>query len=176
VIKSFGSSLSQAAKRANLKLGDPIRSVTFTLQDGKMEISTGTATICIFDKACLAHRKDDIGDWWSLPQNELQEAIEGNALFLNVGEDGTYRVNISSHDFDAEFEYGIVVKSGEIFVGPGEEASGGGFEPDGSWGGGFISLKPGNYTCKIKRKDKSIELYLSHGGDGRNSINDLIRI
>lgn len=141
-----------------------------------MEISTDTATICIFDKACLAHRRDDVGDWWSLPKNELKEAIEGNALFLNVGDDGTYIVNISPDDFDTAHEYGITVRSGELFVGPGEEASGGGFEPDGAWGGEFINLRPGNYQCKIRRKDKVIDLFLSLGGDGRNSIVDLIRI
>ncbi len=141
-----------------------------------MEISTDTATICMFDKECLAHRKDDVGDWWSLPRNELQEAVEGNALFLNVGDDGTYSVNILPNDFDSKHEYRIVVRSGKLFIGPGEEATGGGFEPDGAWGGEFIELEPGNYTCRIRREARVIDIFLAPGGDGRNSITDLIRI
>lgn len=141
-----------------------------------MEISTDTATICMFDKACLIHRKDDAGDWWSLPKNELQEAIAGNALFLNVGDDGTYSVNILPSDFETKHEYCLVIKSGVLFVGPGEEASGGGFEPDGAWGGEFIELEPRNYICKIRRQGKTIDIFLAPGGEGRNSISDLIRI
>ncbi len=141
-----------------------------------MEISTDTATVCIFDKECLKHRKEDTGDWWSWPKNELQEAIEGNALFLNLGEDGTYIVNFLTGDFDALHQYNIVVKSGMLFVGPGEEVSGGGFEPDGSWGGAFLELEPGNYVCKIRRNRNIIDIHFSFGGDGRNSITDLIRI
>lgn len=141
-----------------------------------MEIATDTATICIFDKENLAHRKDDAGDWWSLPKNELQEAVEGNALFLNLGDDGTYLVNVLVDDFEAEYKYNIVIKSGELFIGPGEEASGGGFEPDGVWGGEFLAFDPGNYICKIRRHENVIDLFFSPGGDGRNSLTDLIRV
>ncbi|WP_430444408.1 DUF6386 family protein [Sphingorhabdus contaminans] len=70
-----------------------------------MEVSTDTATICIFDKTCLAHRKDDVGDCWSAPRNELEEVASGNALFLNLGQDGTYNVNIFSEEFESEDEY-----------------------------------------------------------------------
>lgn len=141
-----------------------------------IEISTDTATLCIFDKECLAHRKDDVGDWWSLPQNELQEAVEGNALFLNVGEDGTYLVNILQDDFDAPHQFNIRVKSGSLFVGPGEQASGGGFEPDVVWGGAFVELAPGNYTCKIRRRENLVDIALLPGGGERNLITNLIRI
>lgn len=141
-----------------------------------VEITTDTATICLFDTACLAHRKDDIGDWWSLPQNELLEVVQGNALFLNLGEDGTYLVNILPDDFDSKHEYKITVRSGKLFIGPGEEVSGGGFEPDGAWGGEFIDVAPGHHICKIRREGDVIDIFLSPGGDGRNSITDLIRI
>ena len=141
-----------------------------------IEITTDTATICIFDKECLEHRKDDVGDWWSLPKNELQEVINGNALFLNVDNDGTYLVNVMESNFNDGTEYNFVVKSGRLFIGPGEEVSGGGFEPDGSWGGEFIDLTPGNYKCQVRRKDFVIDLFLSLGGNGRNSVSDLIRV
>lgn len=141
-----------------------------------MEMSTDTATICIFDTACLAHRKDDVGDWWSLPRNEIQEVASGNALFLNLGQDGTYIVNVLTSEFESDDEYNIVVESGNVFVGPGELVTGGGLEPDDAWGGGFIAMAPGNYKCKIKRAGQVIDLFFSLGGDGRNALTQLIEI
>lgn len=141
-----------------------------------IEISTDTATICLFDKQRLAHRKDDIGDWWSLPKNELEEIVNGNALFLNLGSDGDYIVNICSEDFPSSHCFNIAVDSGQLYVGPGEETSGGGFEPDGTWGGAFVNLVPGNYACKVRRHDKVVDICFSQGGAGRNSITELIHI
>ena len=83
-----------------------------------MEISTDTATICVFDKACLRHRINDVGDWWSLPNNEMQEVAAGNVLFLNLGDDGCYSVNVIYDDFETNHKYNIIVKSGFLFWGP----------------------------------------------------------
>ncbi|WP_429865035.1 DUF6386 family protein [Enterobacter roggenkampii] len=33
-------------------------------------------------------------DWWSLPEDEVEEVNKGNVLFLNLGDDGAYKVNI----------------------------------------------------------------------------------
>ena len=141
-----------------------------------MEISTDTATICVFDKACLRHRINDVGDWWSLPNNEMQEVAAGNVLFLNLGDDGCYSVNVIYDDFETNHKYNIIVKSGFLFLGPGAEVSGGGFEPDGSWGGGFIELSPGNYVCKIRKEGRRIDIFLSPGGNGVNVVSGLIEI
>jgi hypothetical protein len=36
-------------------------------------VATDTATICIFDVAAMKHRVNDVGDWWSIPSNELTD-------------------------------------------------------------------------------------------------------
>lgn len=60
-------------------------------------ISTDTATICIFDLTAIQHRKDDVGDWWSIPRDREVEIVNRSALFLDVGEDGNYQVEIEQN-------------------------------------------------------------------------------
>ena len=141
-----------------------------------MQIATDTATICIYDTKCLEHRKDDDGDWWSLPWEELEEVNRGNALFLNVGSDGFYEVNVESKNFDTTHEYNLKIPSGRLFIGPGEDITAGGFEPGVDWEGTFFELKAGNYICRIRREENVIRLFFSPGGDGENKLTDLIRI
>ncbi|WP_373275999.1 DUF6386 family protein, partial [Serratia marcescens] len=50
--------------------------------------TTDTATLSIFDLVSLNHRVSDDADWWSIPEDELEEVNKGNVLFLNLGEDG----------------------------------------------------------------------------------------
>lgn len=109
---------------------------------GRLEsITTDTATICIFDLVAMAHRKGDVGDWWSIPSDRVAETKNGNALFIDVGDDGTYDVAISSENDGAALGFCLATPSGRIFIGPGEEMSGADFEPDGKWGGFFISVE-----------------------------------
>jgi hypothetical protein len=140
-----------------------------------IEVTTDTATICIYDVACLRHRKDDVGDWWSIPANELHEIRLGNALFLNLGSDGHYSVEIANQPV-VGVPYNLKVVSGQMFIGPGEETTGGGFEPDGSWGGTFIEMATGSYQCTIRRSDNHITLRFDPTSVAQNDIDDLIRI
>ena len=122
------------------------------------EISTDTATICVFDLAAMAHRKYDIGDWWSIPSNRVVEIQKRNALFIELGDDGTYQVAISS---EAELEseaFCLATPSGSIFIGPGEEMSGGDFEPDGKWGGYFMSVEGPYQSVRVRRNDDFITI------------------
>ncbi|HBB6707893.1 TPA: hypothetical protein F6U86_005168, partial [Serratia marcescens] len=56
--------------------------------------TTDTATLSIFDLVSLNHRVSDDADWWSIPEDELEEVNKGNVLFLNLGEDGQYTVRV----------------------------------------------------------------------------------
>ncbi|WP_434058166.1 DUF6386 family protein [Enterobacter sichuanensis] len=59
-----------------------------------ISIPTDTTTLVIYDLMSLKHRiKEDV-DWWSLPEDEVEEVNKGNVLFLNLGDDGAYKVNI----------------------------------------------------------------------------------
>ncbi|WP_276311056.1 DUF6386 family protein [Paenibacillus silvae] len=59
--------------------------------EGNFHMDTDTATLCCYDLAALEHRLEDTADWWSIPEDELQEVNAGNCLFLNLGDDGLYK-------------------------------------------------------------------------------------
>ncbi|MEH5133903.1 DUF6386 family protein, partial [Enterobacter hormaechei] len=61
-----------------------------------IHFQTNTATVVIYDLVSLKHRVNDDADWWSLPEDEVVEINKGNVLFLNVGDDGTYKVYIKN--------------------------------------------------------------------------------
>nr|WP_238935486.1 DUF6386 family protein [Enterobacter hormaechei] len=99
-----------------------------------IHFQTNTATVVIYDLVSLKHRVNDDADWWSLPEDEVVEINKGNVLFLNVGDDGTYKVYIKN---DVEEYIGALflnVPSGKVFIGAGEDVTGGDLEPDDSEG------------------------------------------
>ena len=139
-------------------------------------VTTDTATICIFDPVAMRHRKDEVGDWWSLPRNELEEIRLRNAIFLNVGSDGIYSVLVGSGSHENGLDLSLRVPSGKLFVGPGEEMTGGGFEPTGEWGGEFIALGSGDYRVSISRNDNTLDVRLASHAPFENKFNELVRI
>lgn len=141
-----------------------------------LRVATDTATICLFDLQCLQHRKDDVGDWWSIPQNEIDEINRANVLILNLGTDGVYEVAFLPQPPAGCREFQLKAPSGRIFVGPGEELSGGGFEPSGEWGGGFVPLEPGVYKVSIARNADQLEVCFQLGGTTANQIMEPIRM
>lgn len=122
------------------------------------DISTDTATICIFDLTAMAHRKHDIGDWWSISRNRVAEIQNRNSLFIELGNDGTYQVVISSGEEVETEAFCLATPSGTIFIGPGEEMSGGDFEPDGKWGGFFISVEGSYQKVRVRRDGNTITI------------------
>ncbi|WP_307718144.1 DUF6386 family protein, partial [Enterobacter hormaechei] len=71
----------------------------------------------IYDLVSLKHRVNDDAEWWSLPENEVEEINKGNVLFLNLGYDGVYKVLIK-HDVD-EYTGALFLKvpSVKVFIG-----------------------------------------------------------
>lgn len=59
-----------------------------------ISIQTDTTTLVIYDLMSLKHGINEDVDWWSLPEDEVEEVNKGNVLFLNLGDDGTNKVNI----------------------------------------------------------------------------------
>lgn len=146
--------------------------------DKQFSFTTDTATLSIFDLFSLKHRISDAPDWWSIPEDEIDEINKGNVLFLNLGSDGDYTVKI--HD-DIDGNYGslfLKVPSGKVYVGAGEDTSGGDIEPDGSdyMSGVFLDLEPGFYEVKFKKEDDNVILSLIKGVGSANNIKDLIRL
>ena len=117
---------------------------------------TGTATICVFDLQALKHRVADSADWWSDEEEELKEVNAANALFVALGSDGRYDVEVCTDD---RFEEPLRVvtacltcPSGRVFIGPGEDVSGGDFEPDRrQTTGQLLTVAPGRYRVTLYR-------------------------
>jgi len=127
-----------------------------------IEIETELAAIAVFDGEVLQHRIRDKNDWWrQCPLSELGEIRDGRATILSIGKHGTYR--LAFHEgpptdderthISGEVEgLGLVVESGQVFVGIGERLPG-----DGRGGrlsgipgtGETVELEPGEYTVTV---------------------------
>lgn len=137
-------------------------------------ITTDTATICIFDLVAMAHRRSDVGDWWSIPSDRVFETKSGNALFIDVGDDGTYDVVISSEDDGGAQGFCLATPSGRVFIGPGEEMSGADFEPDGKWGGFFIPVEGPHQKVTTHRDGDTIFINVRPTDSFENEPVDMI--
>lgn len=118
-------------------------------------IVTDTATLVVFDLEALRHRVDDDPDWWCDVDEEIKELHRGNAMFVALGADGLYELDIVegvpesvTHCVTAR----IRVPSGKLFVGPGEDVTGGGLRPDKRrTTGRFLDLEAGRYQVSVFR-------------------------
>lgn len=140
--------------------------------------TTDTATLSIFDLVSLKHRVSDDADWWSIPEDELEEVNKGNVLFLNLGEDGQYTVRVVDNISENYKSLFLNVPSGKVFVGAGEDTSGGGLEPDGSdyMSGVFLILDIGNYEVRFRRDSLDIVISFIKSSENKNEESALIRI
>ncbi|WP_413372866.1 DUF6386 family protein [Paenibacillus taichungensis] len=148
--------------------------------NGKFQFFTDTAALCLYDLAALKHRVEDTPDWWSIAEDELTEVNAGNCLFLNLGEDGQYKVQWSLDDAGKEVETALVyhlrVPSGNVYLGAADDVTGGELEPDESCGGVLLQIEPGNYACTISRETNQIWINIKPSLQSENSLSDLIRI
>ncbi|HEJ9032335.1 DUF6386 family protein [Serratia marcescens] len=140
--------------------------------------TTDTATLSIFDLVSLKHRVSDDADWWSIPEDELEEVNKGNVLFLNLGEDGQYTVRVVDNISENYKSLFLNVPSGKVFVGAGEDTSGGDLEPDGSdyMSGVFLIMDIGNYEVRFRRDSLDIVISFIKSSENKNEESALIRI
>ncbi|OFA01658.1 hypothetical protein JAB9_13510 [Janthinobacterium sp. HH107] len=141
-----------------------------------VRILTGTATLCVFDPALLRHKLDDDCDWWSLPSAELAAVNAGQAAFFNVGGDGAYDVVLHGELAEPHASVHLVVASGRIFIGAGEDVTGGGLEPDTAYGGLFVDVSAGSYRVQARRDGARISLAFVPDARSSNAFADLVRI
>lgn len=139
-------------------------------------VVTGTATLCLFDPACLRHRLDDDCDWWSLPDAELAAVNAGQAAFLNVSADGAYEITWHAALLAPQASVHVAVVSGRVYLGAAEDVTGGGLEPDSACGGQFLDVPVGNYCLQARRDGACIHLALLPDARGSNAFDDLLRI
>lgn len=141
-------------------------------------LTTSTASVCIFDPDCLRHRVKDAPDWWSDYSEEIIELNRGNAMIVGVGSDGSFNTLIGRvpHEDVRSVSALVQCRSGQFFVGPGEEISGGGFEPRTLTNrtGIFLNLAPSAYqvtVAKLSSRKIAISIELKDGA-ARNRLRD----
>lgn len=142
----------------------------------KGSISTDTASLVVFDLSALSHRVEDECDWWADPKEELVELAARNVLIVGLGSDGLYDIEIRDQCLPNAKVFSLRAPSGTIFVGPGEEISGGGNEPDGRWGGHLISVPTGDYSVSADWQDDVIKICLIASPPFENEVAEPVRI
>ena len=122
----------------------------------------------------LKRRINDDADWWSLPEDEVEEINKENLLFLNLGDDGAYKVHIKNDVDEYTGSLFLSVPSGKVFIGAGEDVTGGDLEPDDSdaISGEFISLDPGSYEVKYKKQGSDVLVSFTKATITGNSLEE----
>jgi hypothetical protein len=141
-------------------------------------IFTDTATIAVFDLQAIRHRVSDAPDWWSIVKDELLEMNEGNIAFFGLGQDGSYTIKVVETIEGEADSLNLYFPSGRVFVGAGEDTSGGGLEPDGSESiqGAILNFVPGMYNVKYRRVSNVLELSFKSGSEKNNLIISQVKI
>jgi hypothetical protein len=144
--------------------------------DTSVRIVTGTATLCVFDPALLRHKLGDECDWWSIPSAELAAVNAGQVAFFNVGDDGAYALVLHDELAEPHASVHLAIVSGRVFVGAGEDVTGGGLEPDTAYGGLFVDVPAGNYRVQARRDGDLISLAFLPDARSSNAFDDLVGI
>ena len=134
-------------------------------------IQTDTASLAFFDVESLKYRLSDSADWWDLEEDLIEEIKEGNIGFCSLRSDGSYNITVNFTPVnEVEAEFKLALPSGRLFIGPGEEITGAGFDPDNSKNncGKIIELEKGKITVSVKRSENNIFLHIV----GANSTNE----
>lgn len=141
-------------------------------------IVTDTSTVAIFDLTAIRHRFDDTSDWWSILEDELDEMNQGHILFLGVGADGGFNISVVDQLENADGLLHIKAPSGQIFVGAGEDTTGGELEPDDSpaVSGAMLTMNPGNYAVTYRKEQNRLHLSFVPSEQGTNTLAVPIRL
>lgn len=141
-------------------------------------ISTDTATLSVFDLDAIKHRVSDTADWWSLPEDEIKEINNGNIIFIGLTNDGIYKIDVTKHIDKPDITLFIKVTSGTVFIGAGEDTSGGDLEPDNSdaISGKLFPLPINNYAVSFKKDGDVIHVSFKPSKSYLNNLEASVRI
>jgi hypothetical protein len=134
---------------------------------------TDTSTLAVFDPEALIHRIDDDGDWWTYPDEAvLTEINNGNVGIIDLGTDGRYDLRLHE-EFDPQVTIQLRTPSSRIFIGAGEEISGGGLQPE-AIRGVFLELKSAAVLVSLRRIGCQIDCRVEPNlGSPSNSFSSL---
>ncbi|AMB86290.1 hypothetical protein AWM79_13645 [Pseudomonas agarici] len=141
-------------------------------------VVTDTATIAVFDLQAIKHRISDTSDWWSIVEDEIYEVNEGNIAFFGLGEDGKFNIRISDSLNGEDGLLNIYFPSGQVFIGAGEDTTGGDLQPDGSDAiqGAMLDFEPGTYQVKYKKTNDAVEFSFERSDTRKNSLTEAIKL
>lgn len=115
-----------------------------------------------------------------MPEDELGEVNQGNALFLNLGSDGVYEAVLVGQEAHKNACIKIIVKnlSGRFYLGAGEQMTSDGLEPDTNYGGAFLEYSPGSYLVTASRQSgNEVAITLEKiTEEAKNAFTDLVRL
>ncbi|QNH66974.1 hypothetical protein H7F13_07025 [Proteus vulgaris] len=139
---------------------------------------TDTATLAIFDLQAIQHRKSDTADWWSIQDDELDEMNKGNIAFIGLGNDGFYTINLCDKIEDPDVRININCPSGEVFIGAGEDTTGGNLEPDDPQyrAGEIIFLPIGDYEVSLKKVSNILFISIIFSKAKLNKFENVLRL
>ncbi len=141
--------------------------------------ATDTATLVVYDPACLTHRFSDTGDWWSVPAEEMLDVRAGNCLIVALGSDGRYQCKIYRDGTRVQpppssISARVKTEMGSFYVGAGEYLPGDGMGPDTMYGGVLVSMPAGVYEVTVYAEDYSTLVLRFAPTDGEPT-NDLAK-
>lgn len=147
----------------------------------RMRVATDTATLAVFDPVRLHHRLSDSSDWWTWAPTCAEEMNAGNLLAVDLGADGVYEVVIHLDTDCPETETGamglVVCESGVLYIGPGEQITADGSEPDEAQGGIYLPAPTGTYRVHFARDEELVEVWLEPvNAPARNQFGGYLRL
>ncbi|WP_081729513.1 MULTISPECIES: DUF6386 family protein [unclassified Pseudomonas] len=116
--------------------------------------STDTATIAVFDPSALVYRCEDDADWWSVPDDEVTEINSDNVLFVGLGVDDDYEVDVyralGGARIDSQYiSAKLKILSGCLCIGAGEQVPVGDLGPETTYGGVLVYAARGSIEVRI---------------------------
>ncbi|MGK5038355.1 DUF6386 family protein [Janthinobacterium sp. LB3P118] len=100
----------------------------------------------------------------------------GDRAFFNVGGDGAYDLVVHDELSEPHVSVHLAVVSGRVFIGAGEDVTGGGLEPDTAYGGLFVDVPLGGCRVQARRDGDLISLAFLPAARSSNAFGDLVRI
>ena len=136
----------------------------------QLSFGTDVAMMCVYDPELLDHRTHDEADWIADDDALLMEMSAGNAIFVQLGSDGIYRLRVvdSQPDEPAQASARLRCSSGHLLVDGAENVPAAGFTADRKRGI-LLSCEPGYYVVKVAATDfGKLDLFL-HATHATNS-------
>ncbi|EEG87487.1 hypothetical protein PROPEN_00384 [Proteus penneri ATCC 35198] len=103
---------------------------------------------------------------------------KGNIAFIGLGNDGFYTINLCDKIEDPDVRININCPSGKVFIGAGEDTTGGDLEPDDPKyrAGEIIFLPVGDYEISLKKVSNILFISIIFSKENLNKFENVLRL